>query len=67
MCAGKIRHETSARAARQAHYIGRGNAPYRCRYCGGWHVGTNRAPKLSKGEKARLRAKSLAFHAQTQG
>lgn len=56
-CDGKIRHEYEAQAyaARQV-FIDRG-APawrvhvYRCRFCGGWHVGN--APNSGRHSKKR--------------
>lgn len=37
-CEGKVRHETAAGAERQARWTGHGR-PYRCGFCGGWHIG----------------------------
>lgn len=41
-CIGKIRHKTSAGAEAHAKELrdkGERVWPYRCRFCGGWHVG----------------------------
>lgn len=50
-CDGKTRHETKADARDSAAYLtskfGEQMHSYRCRFCGGWHVGR---PRVEDGE-----------------
>ncbi len=40
-CDGKVRHETKGAAYVAAHRTGNGREvkPYKCQFCGCWHVG----------------------------
>jgi hypothetical protein len=38
-CKSKIRHDSEENAWIHAHHLGVAYHPYRCQFCGGWHVG----------------------------
>ena len=42
-CSGKARHQTKGSAQRHANHTGHG-LPYRCEFCGLWHIGNKAKP-----------------------
>lgn len=46
MCEGKVRHDSRSLAQKAANRRGGMLAPYRCKACGHWHVGTDEARRL---------------------
>lgn len=57
-CVGKATYASgalAARIARKSKYAG--TAPYRCPFCGGFHIG-GRPPSAKPGKLARMRKRS---------
>jgi len=45
-CESKIRHADESFAFNHAKSLGRDYFPYRCQFCGGWHVGRPNSRRL---------------------
>ncbi len=58
-CKSKFKHLDRESAQKHAYRLGKNHMPYRCKFCGGWHVGRpNKRKRISLSAKARNRHRS---------